>query len=78
MSTQLAVFPPNGQSNGRTIQIPKQLRRAASLREQVFAFLDATDNQDFVKLYELLGRYLKEVPEAVRIELDKLEYGRNY
>jgi hypothetical protein len=36
--------------------------------------MDATDSKEFVELYAVLGRYLKEVPPYVREALDRFDY----
>ena len=72
--TQYVTFPFNGQNHGR--KIPRQLKRAALLREQVFdCVTNAIQNRDLVELQQVLNKYLKEVPEDVRKALDRLEYG---
>jgi hypothetical protein len=69
MSTQSAVV-----INRHGHHLPRQFKKANRLREQVFTHMDATDSKEFVELYAVLGRYLKEVPPYVREALDRFDY----
>jgi hypothetical protein len=73
MSTQHVVSSSNGHGNGYPNNIPKRLRKEASMRELLFAHLDACDNRQLEQLHEVLTEYLR-LPLAVRLELDRLEW----
>lgn len=74
MSTQNAVLSSYGRNQNRPV--PKHLRKAAHLREEVFRYIgDAIDARTFADLHTILTRYLTQVPVDVQHKLDILEYG---